>query len=37
MLKHLATVALLVELSTFGAVSAFMFAGLVGSPAINFA
>jgi hypothetical protein len=37
MLKHLATVALLVELSTFSAVSAFMIASLVGSPAINFA
>ena len=37
MLKHIATVALFVELSTFVAISAFMIAGLVGSPAINFA
>jgi hypothetical protein len=37
MLKYIAIVALLVELSTFTAVSAFMVAGLIGSPSIDFA
>jgi hypothetical protein len=35
MLKRIALVALIVELSTFGAVSAFMIAGLTGSSVIT--